>query len=69
MRICISNFRCFKDETVYEFENGKLTLLKGPSGAGKSTIFEALRWCLYGNLRNIQPGSEVKGNVKTKDFK
>ncbi len=66
MRICISNFRCFKDETVYEFENGKLTLLKGPSGAGKSTIFEALRWCLYGNLRNIQPGSEVKGNVKTK---
>lgn len=66
MRISISNFRCFKDEVIYDFENGKLTLLKGPSGAGKSTIFEALRWCLYGNLRNIQPGSEVKGNVKTK---
>lgn len=53
MKIKIQGFRCNIDND-YEFENGKLTLLKGESGIGKSTIFQAIYWCLYGSLRNIK---------------
>ena len=53
MKIKIQGFRCNIDNE-YEFENGKLTLLKGESGIGKSTIFQAIYWCLFGNLRNIK---------------
>lgn len=55
MKISIQNFRCFRKLTSYEFMNNKVSLLKGNSGAGKSTLLEAIRWCLYGNLRNIYP--------------
>jgi DNA repair exonuclease SbcCD ATPase subunit len=56
MKITICNFRCFRSpESVFEFQNEKLVLLKGHSGVGKSTVLEAIRWCLFGNLRNIYP--------------
>ena len=54
MKLYLNNFRCFK-EKVYDFPNGKLALLKGVSGTGKTTTLEAMRWCLFGNMRNIYP--------------
>jgi len=42
----------------YEFFNG-IHLIKGPSGSGKSTIFEAIRWCLFGNIKNIGKNPKV----------
>lgn len=54
MKLYLNNFRCFK-EKVYDFPNGKLSLLKGVSGTGKTTTLEAMRWCLFGNMRNIYP--------------
>ena len=54
MKVYIQNFRCFK-EKVIEFPNGNISLLKGESGKGKSTILEAVRFALFGNLRNIYP--------------
>jgi DNA repair exonuclease SbcCD ATPase subunit len=32
-----------------------MCLISGVTGAGKSTLFEAIRWCLYGTLRGIHP--------------
>jgi DNA repair exonuclease SbcCD ATPase subunit len=63
MKVQISNFRCFKQK-VFEFPESKLILLKGGSGIGKSTTLEAIRWCLFGNLRNIYPsgGNSTSSN-------
>jgi len=55
MKVSICNFRCFTKPVIYNFQDGKVSLLKGFSGAGKSTILEAVRWCLFGSLRNIYP--------------
>lgn len=54
MKITIQNFRCFEKKEL-EFNESNITLLKAPSGAGKSTILEAIRYCIYGNMRNIYP--------------
>jgi DNA repair exonuclease SbcCD ATPase subunit len=59
MKITIQNFRCFRKQVSYEFQNSRLTLLKGHSGAGKSTVLESIRWCLFGSLRNIYPSGFI----------
>ena len=56
MKITLKGFRCHID-IEYEFRDGSLILLSGPSGCGKSTIFQAIHWCLYGNLRGIYNNS------------
>jgi DNA repair exonuclease SbcCD ATPase subunit len=55
MKVQIQNFRCFRKLSIYDFEDEKISLLRGNSGAGKSTLLESIRWCLFGNLRNIYP--------------
>lgn len=55
MKVQIQNFRCFRKLSTYDFEDEKISLLRGNSGAGKSTLLESIRWCLFGNLRNIYP--------------
>ena len=37
------------------FFDNETTLLKGPSGKGKTTIFESIKWCLYGGNKNVFP--------------
>lgn len=73
MKLLLNNFRCFTgNPTEFNFEDGKLILLKGQSGTGKSTILEAIKWCLYGNIRGIYPsgftpsyGGDIIGKSKT----
>lgn len=60
MRLIITNFKGIKN---LELSFGKeSTLLKGPSGTGKSTVLEAIKWCLYGHVKNISP---LTGDKKT----
>lgn len=61
MKIKLINFRCYEDATII-IENNKLNLLDGVSGIGKSTIFNAIYWCLYGNLQHIH---SLKNNRKS----
>ena len=56
MKVIITGFRCY-DQGEFEFPNSEITLVSGNSGSGKTTIFEAIRWCLYGRLRNVYPKS------------
>jgi len=62
MEVSIKNFRGIEDQT-YSFFKGT-NLLKGDSGAGKTTIFEAIKWCLYGNIKNILPWGSDKSKIK-----
>jgi DNA repair exonuclease SbcCD ATPase subunit len=54
MRVSIINFRKFASAD-YDFKPGTINLLKGTSGAGKTTIFEAIKWCLYGGTTKVYP--------------
>jgi DNA repair exonuclease SbcCD ATPase subunit len=63
MRITIQNFRIYKEQVTFEFEEGKITLLSGESGKGKSTILQAIYWCLYGSMQHIYP-HECNENAK-----
>jgi DNA repair exonuclease SbcCD ATPase subunit len=58
MDINITNFRGINSWQGH-INNG-LTLLKGESGRGKSTILEAIKWCLYGQMRQVFPFSGKK---------
>ena len=73
MEIQIQNFRDTKERTI-SFKNG-VNLLKGDSGAGKSTIFESVRWCLYGGMKDIisldateKDEMKIMVRVKTSQF-
>lgn len=61
MRITISFFRIYKEKVVYDFSDGKITLLSGNSGSGKSTIFQAIYWCLYSGMQHISPKNTNEG--------
>ena len=58
MEVYIKNFRSISDSN-YQLQNG-ITLIKGVSGKGKSTILEAIRWCIFGNNKNVYPFGEKK---------
>ena len=49
------HFKCFEEISTFEFPSLNLSLLSGSSGKGKSTIFNAIYWCLYGNMTKIKP--------------
>ena len=49
MNVIIHKFITLEN-VEYTFEEGT-TLIKGESGIGKSSIFEAVRWCLYGLIK------------------
>lgn len=52
MRVIVQNFKCYgKTPSLFSFKDETITLLNGKSGDGKSSIFQAIMWCLYGNLR------------------
>jgi exonuclease SbcC len=65
MKLYLKNFRCYKDKEI-EFEDDLFTLLKGASGTGKSTLFNAIFYVLYGELRNICSYNEKKTTVELK---
>lgn len=47
-KMIISNFRCFKDKQIVDFDlDGKITLFYGLSGHGKSTILQFINWMFY----------------------
>lgn len=64
MEVSISNFRGISSAS-YSFLTGT-NLLKGESGTGKTTIFEAIKWCLYGGTREIYHWDENRKNQKIK---
>ncbi|RYX81878.1 SMC family ATPase [bacterium] len=48
IRISVEGFMSYRDRTVFDFEGARLWMLSGANGAGKSTVFDALRWVLFG---------------------
>lgn len=66
MKVVIENF-CKYSSYEVEFKSLKVCLLEGASGDGKTTIFEAIKFCLYGICGNIYPiGQPGTSQRKTK---
>lgn len=55
----------FKSHAKFSISlNRGATLIKGPSGSGKSAIFEAITWCLYGSIQDIDPWVNLTAKTK-----
>ncbi|OWK34899.1 AAA family ATPase [Fimbriiglobus ruber] len=53
-RVAISDFRTFPIDFSLELTPGPgVTLIVGQNGLGKSTFFEALEWCLTGQVKRL----------------
>lgn len=64
MKITISNFRCYKKEVTFEFQDEGAILISGASGIGKSTIMMAINFALYNVGRGIVSYGEKKCRVE-----
>lgn len=53
-RVAISDFRTFPTDFKLDLTPGPgVTLIVGQNGLGKSTFFEALEWCLTGQVKRL----------------
>ena len=49
----------YRDKVTISFEGASLWILAGGNGAGKSTVFDAMRWTLFGAHRGGRSGNEA----------
>lgn len=70
MKVHLTNFKDTRTAT-YSFNKQEIVLLSGESGCGKSSIFEAVLWCFYGKVRDIDKrgakSSQIKVTVEFED--
>lgn len=64
MELQLINFRCYTDRH-FHFPQGVI-LIDGPSGKGKSTLFQAIKYALYGTVKNVCRYGEKKTSVRLK---
>jgi len=58
LRLCLEGFLSYRDRTEFDFQGARLWMLSGANGAGKSTVFDALRFALYGTHRAGKQNAE-----------
>ncbi len=75
LRVYVKGFMCYRDEAEIRFSGSTLWALCGANAAGKSTIFDAMRYALYGKHRNNkeQTGSQrtwelIHHDARVKEF-
>lgn len=52
------NFRIFRGNYEFDFNDSKLVIVYGQNGNGKSTIFDAIEWCITGELQRYKGSNE-----------
>lgn len=50
VRLAVSGFGAFREDTEVDFEGADFFALVGPTGSGKSTVIDAMCFALYGNI-------------------
>ncbi|PQV63327.1 DNA repair exonuclease SbcCD ATPase subunit [Abditibacterium utsteinense] len=59
LQITLEGFMSYCDKATISFEGASLWMLAGGNGAGKSTIFDAMRWTIFGAHRGGRSGNEA----------
>lgn len=59
LRLSLEGFLSYRDRTEFDFSSSRLWILCGPNGAGKSSVFDALRWVIYGAHRAGKQNAEL----------
>ena len=59
-RLIINNFRVFPGQYIFDFSKKQLILVGGQNGHGKSSLFDAIQWCLTGEIRRYRGSSEYQ---------
>lgn len=59
LRLCLEGFLSYRDRTEFDFSSSRLWMLCGPNGAGKSSVFDALRFVIYGAHRAGKQNAEM----------
>ncbi|MBV9468037.1 MAG: SMC family ATPase, partial [Abitibacteriaceae bacterium] len=59
IQVKLDGFMSYRDEAVLRFAGAELWMLCGRNGAGKSTIFDAMKFALFGTHRDGSQGAEV----------
>lgn len=57
-KLCLTNFRIFRGDYEFNFNSSKLVIVYGQNGNGKSTIFDAIEWCITGELQRYKGSNE-----------
>lgn len=52
-KVIIDNFKIYQHQE-FEFGDSKAVLLTGANGFGKTTLFDAIEWCLTGNISRLK---------------
>lgn len=53
LKLQLSGFTCFREETEISFDGLELFAIAGPTGAGKSTLLDAISYALYGQTARL----------------
>ncbi len=59
LQITLEGFMSYRETTTLSFEGAPLWMLAGANGAGKSSVFDAMRWTLFGAHRGGKSGHEA----------
>ncbi|SEL31356.1 AAA family ATPase [Paenibacillus sp. OK003] len=59
-RLIINNFRVFSGRYSFDFSDKQLILIGGQNGHGKSSLFDAIQWCLTGEIRRYRGTNEYQ---------
>ncbi|MDR6780406.1 exonuclease SbcC [Paenibacillus peoriae] len=59
-RLIINNFRVFSGRYLFDFSDKQLILIGGQNGHGKSSLFDAIQWCLTGEIRRYRGTKEYQ---------
>ncbi|MGP5392227.1 AAA family ATPase [Enterococcus hirae] len=58
-KLIIKNFRNYSGETIFDLSKD-ITILYGENGNGKSSFFDAVEWCVTGEIKRFAPINKNK---------
>jgi len=57
-KLIIENFRVFSGKHTFLFDDKQLVIIRGFNGHGKSSFFDAIEWCLTGDIQRYIGSAE-----------